>query len=267
MQHLPNSLLPGGSFPLGATWDGLGVDLAVYRRAANGVCLFAFEPSGRHEIARYSLPEYTGEVWHGYLPGATTGLLYGYRAHGPYAPEQGHRFNHHKLYSDLTQGWPAMCTGRTLSTAFVSIHCAAICSSTATVRRRCRRALVTDDWFNWGDGRQPAVPWSETAIYEAHVRGLTMLHHGVRPSEHEWHLAGLSHPAVIEHLRRLGITAIELMPVHASYQDRFVLQRGLRDFWGYNTLAFFARNRRICRTARQTKCASRCAGCAPPASR
>ena len=143
MQHLPDALLPGRPFPLGATWDGLGINFAVFSAHAQRIDLCLFEPSGRHEIARYTLPEYTDEVWHGYLPDATAGLLYGYRAYGPYAPEQGHRFNHHKLLLDpyARGAGRQLCTGRTRSMAFVSIHRAAICHSTgATVRRRCRKA-------------------------------------------------------------------------------------------------------------------------------
>ena len=241
MQHLPDSLLPGRSFPLGATWDGLGVNFAVFSAHAQRIELCLFEPSGRHEIARYTLPEYTDEVWHGYLPGATTGLLYGYRAHGPYAPEQGHRFNHHKLLLDpYARG---LAGNVHWSDALYGFRQHSLRGDLSFDRRDSAPAMpkgvVTDDSFNWGDDHPPAVPWSETVIYEAHVRGLTMLHHGVRPSERGT-FAGLSHPAVIEHLRRLGITAIELMPVHAFLQDRFVLQRGLRNYWGYNTLAFFA---------------------------
>jgi isoamylase len=241
MQHLPDKLLPGRSFPLGATWDGLGINFAVFSAHAQRIDVCLFESSGRHEIARYTLPEHTDEVWHGYLPDATAGLLYGYRAYGPYAPEQGHRFNHHKLLLDpYARG---LAGNVHWSDALYGFRQHSLRGDLSFDRRDSApampKAVVTDDSFNWGDDRPPAVPWSETAIYEAHVRGLTMLHHGVRPSERGT-FAGLSHPAVIEHLRRLGITAIELMPVHAFLQDRFVLQRGLRNYWGYNTLAFFA---------------------------
>ena len=241
MQHLPDPLLPGRPFPLGATWDGLGINFAVFSAHAQRIDLCLFEPSGRHEIARYTLPEYTDEVWHGYLPDATAGLLYGYRAHGPYAPEQGHRFNHHKLLLDpYARG---LAGSVHWSDALYGFRQHSLRGDLSFDRRDSAPAMpkgvVTDDSFNWGDDRPPAVPWSDTVIYEAHVRGLTMLHHGVRPSERGT-FAGLSHPAVIDHLRRLGITAIELMPVHAFLQDRFVLQRGLRNYWGYNTLAFFA---------------------------
>ena len=241
MQHLPDALSPGRSFPLGATWDGLGINFAVFSAHAERIDLCLFEPSGRHEIARYTLPEFTDEVWHGYLPNTTTGLRYGYRAFGPYAPEQGHRFNHHKLlldpyarelaghlhWSDALYGFRQHSTRGDLSFDR---------RDSAPSMLKC---VVTDDSFNWGDDRPPAVPWSDTVIYEAHVRGLTMLRNDIRPLERGT-FAGLAHPAMIDYLRRLGVTAIELMPVQAFLQDRALQQRGLRNYWGYNTLGFFA---------------------------
>ncbi|HSZ93575.1 MAG TPA: glycogen debranching protein GlgX [Acetobacteraceae bacterium] len=241
MQHLPDALSPGRSFPLGATWDGLGINFAVFSAHAERIDLCLFEPSGRHEIARYTLPEYTDEVWHGYLPNTTAGLRYGYRAFGPYAPERGHRFNHHKLlldpyaralaghlhWSDALYGFRQHSTRGDLSFDR---------RDSAPSMLKC---VVTDDSFNWGDDRPPAVPWSDTVIYEAHVRGLTMLRNDIRPLQRGT-FAGLAHPGMIDHLRRLGVTAIELMPVQAFLQDRTLQQRGLRNYWGYNTLGFFA---------------------------
>jgi glycogen operon protein len=241
MQRFPDALLPGRPYPLGATWDGLGINFAVFSAHAERIDLCLFEPSGRHEIARYTLPEYTDEVWHGYLPDATAGLLYGYRAFGPYEPEAGHRFNHHKLlldpyarshagrlhWSDTLYGYRQHSPRGDLSLDR---------RDSAPAMPKC---VVTDDSFNWGDDHPPAVPWSDTVIYEAHVRGLTILRKEICPAE-RGKFAGLAHPAVIDHLHRLGITAIELMPVHAFIQDRALQQRGLRNYWGYNTLGFFA---------------------------
>ena len=244
MHHLPDALLPGQAYPLGATWDGLGINFAVFSAHAEKIELCLFEPSGKHEIARYRLPEYTDEVWHGYLPNATAGLLYGYRAYGPYAPEHGHRFNHHKLLLDPyaraifgTLHWSDALYGFRLHSA----------RSDLSFDRRdsasfMPKAVVTDNSFNWGDDRPPAVPWSDTVIYEAHVRGLTMLREDIRPAERGT-FAGLAHPAMIDHLRHLGVTAVELMPVHAFVQDRALQLRGLRNYWGYNTLGFFAPER------------------------
>jgi isoamylase len=241
MHHLPDRLLPGRPFPLGATWDGLGINFAVFSAHAEQIDLCLFEPSGRHEIAHYTLPEYTDEVWHGYLPDATAGLVYGYRAYGRYEPERGHRFNHHKLLLDPYAR--ALAGHFHWSDALYGFRLHSPRGDLTFDRRDSAPAMpkgvVTDDSFNWGDDRPPAVPWADTVIYEAHVRGLTMLHDDIRPHERGT-FAALAHPAMIDHLRRLGITAIELMPVHAFVQDRTLQQQGLRNYWGYNTLGFFA---------------------------
>ena len=241
MQHLPDKLLPGRPSPLGATWDGLGINFAVFSAHAERIDLCLFEPLGRREIARYSLPEYTDEIWHGYLPDATAGLLYGYRALGPYDPERGHRFNHHKLLLDPYAR--ALVGGLHWSDALYGFRLHSPRGDLSFDRRDSAPAMpkgvVTDDSFNWGDDHPPAVPWSDTVIYEAHLRGLSMLRSDVRPHERGT-FAALAHPAMIEYLRRLGVTAIELMPVHAFVQDRSLQQRGLRNYWGYNTLGFFA---------------------------
>ena len=241
MPRLPDTLLPGRPFPLGATWDGLGINFAVFSAHAERIDLCLFEPTGRHEIARYTMPEYTDEIWHGYLPDATAGLAYGYRAYGPYEPERGHRFNQFKLLLDpYARGfvgrlhWTDALYGFRLNSPRGDLSFDRRDSAPAMPK-----AVVVDNSFNWGDDRPPAVPWSDTVIYEAHVRGLTMLWHDIRAHERGT-FAALAHPAVIDHLRRLGITAIELMPIHASVQDRPLQQRGLRNYWGYNTIGFFA---------------------------
>ncbi len=241
MQHLLRALLPGRPYPLGATWDGLGINFAVFSAHATKMELCLFEPSGRHEIARYVMPEFTDEVWHGYLPDVTVGLLYGYRAYGPYDPEQGHRFNHHKLlldpYTRALAGsvhWSDTLYGFRVNSPRNDLSFDRRDSAPAMPK-----SLVIDDSFNWGDDRPPNVPWSDTVIYEAHVRGLTMLREEIRPRERGT-FAGLAHPTTIDHLRRLGVTTVELMPVQAFLQDRALMQRGLRNYWGYNTLAFFA---------------------------
>ncbi len=241
MQHLPEKLLPGRPYPLGATWDGLGINFAVFSAHAERIDLCLFEPSGRREIARYSLPEYTDEIWHGYLPDATAGLLYGYRALGPYEPERGHRFNHHKLLLDPYAR--ALAGGLHWSDALYGFRPHSPRVDLSFDRRDSApavpKAVVADDSFNWGDDHPPAVPWSETVTYEAHLRGLTMLRSDIRPLERGT-FAALAHPVMIDYLRQLGITALELMPVHAFVQDRALQLRGLRNYWGYNTLGFFA---------------------------
>jgi isoamylase len=244
MRHPPDRLQPGRPYPLGATWDGLGINFAVFSAHAEHIDLCLFEPSGRHEIARLRMPEYTDEIWHGYLPDASAGLLYGYRAHGPYDPERGHRFNHHKLLLDpYARGlfgqlhWSDTLYGFRQHSSRADLSFDRRDNVSAMMK-----GIVTDDSFNWGNDSPPHTPWSDTVIYEAHLRGLTMLHPAIRGHERGT-FAGLAHAEVIDHLRRLGITAIELMPVHAFIQDRALEQRGLSNYWGYNTLGFFAPER------------------------
>ncbi|MFJ5486822.1 glycogen debranching protein GlgX [Hansschlegelia beijingensis] len=231
----------GSPYPLGATWDGLGVNFAVFSAHAEQIDLCLFDPSGRREIARMPLPEKTDEVFHGYLPDARAGLLYGFRAHGPYEPQDGHRFNPHKLlldpYTKQIAGevrWSDALYGYRLHSPRADL----------TMDRRdsapaMPKAVVTDDVFNWGDDRPPNTPWSDTVIYEAHVRGLTMLRQDIRAHERGT-FAALASPPMIEHYKRLGVTAIELLPIHAFLQDRVLVEKGLRNYWGYNTLGFFA---------------------------
>jgi glycogen operon protein len=234
-------LLPGRPYPLGATWDGLGVNFAVFSAHASGIELCLFDPSGRREMSRLALPECTDEVWHGYLPDAKPGQLYGYRAHGPYEPRAGYRFNPNKL---LLDPYARELHGELMwSDALFGYRVGSNRGDLTFDRRDSARAMpkgvVVDDSFNWGDDRPPSVPWERTVIYEAHLRGLTCTNEMVPPRERGT-FAALANPHVIEHLQRLGITAIELMPVHAFMQDRFLVERRLRNYWGYSTLAFFA---------------------------
>ena len=241
MQNLPDKLLPGRPYPLGATWDGLGINFAVFSAHASGVDLCLFDNSGRQEIARYSLPEYTDEIWHGYLEGGTAGLLYGYRVHGPYDPPRGHRFNPHKLlldpYARMLHGslhWADALYGFRVHSPRGDLSFDR--RDSAAAMPKC---IVTNDSFNWGDDRPPEIPWTDVVIYEAHIRGLTMQRLDIIAPERGT-FAALAAPQMIEHFRRLDITTIELMPVHAFLQDRRLLQQGLQNYWGYNTLAFFA---------------------------
>ncbi|GIK96900.1 MAG: glycogen operon protein GlgX homolog [Alphaproteobacteria bacterium] len=245
MARLPPRLLPGLPYPLGSRWDGLGINFAVFSAHADKIELCLFDPSGRREIARYALPEYTNEVWHGYLPDVAPGLLYGYRAYGPYDPRNGHRFNHHKLLLDPyaqafagTVKWNDALFGYRLHSTRADLS-----FDRRDTAMAMPKSIVVDDPFHWGDHSLPNRPWSETVIYEAHVRGLTMLFDEV-PSQERGTFAALGHPRVIEHLRRLGVTALELLPIHAYLQDRALLEKGLSNYWGYNTLSFFAPERR-----------------------
>ncbi|MGE3651703.1 MAG: glycogen debranching protein GlgX, partial [Reyranellaceae bacterium] len=233
-------LLPGSPHPRGATWDGLGINFAVFSAHATRIELCIFDPSGRREIKRLALPEYTDEVWHGYLPGEHAGLVYGYRAYGPYEPARGHRFNPNKL---LLDPYARRLAGELRqSDALYGYRLSSARADLSFDRRDSApgmlKAVVAADGFNWGDDRPPRVPWSDTVIYEAHLRGLTMLRDDLRLPDRGT-FAALSDPKLIDHLRRLGITALELMPIHAFVQDRHLLQKGLRNYWGYNSIGFF----------------------------
>jgi glycogen operon protein len=241
MAGFPDRLAPGSPYPLGATWDGLGTNFAVFSAHAERIDLCLFDPSGKRQIAQFTLPEFTDEVWHGYLPNAQIGSLYGYRAYGPYEPQNGFRFNPHKLlldpYARRIAGelkWSDALFGHRVNSPRADLSFDRRDSAPGTVK-----AVVTDESFNWADDHPPNVPWSDTVIYEAHLRGLSMLCDDIRPNERGT-FAALAEPKIIDHLRRLGVTAIELLPIHAFVQDRNLLEKGLRNYWGYNTLGFFA---------------------------
>jgi len=238
---VPDRLLPGRPDPLGATWDGLGVNFAVFSANAERIELCLFDPAGRREVARLPLPECTDEVWHGYLPEARPGQLYGFRAFGPYEPRRGHRFNPHKL---LLDPYARQLFGEIRwSDALFGYRVGAGRADLSFDRRDSApampKAVVVDDSFHWGDDRPPDVPWGRTVIYEAHVRGLSMRRDDLPPRERGT-FAALADPRLVDHLHRLGVTAIELLPIHAFAQDRFLVEKGLRNYWGYSTLAFFA---------------------------
>ncbi len=226
---------------MGATWDGLGVNFAVFSAHAERVELCMFDKAGRREVARLELPDCTDEVFHGYLPGGKPGLVYGYRVHGPYQPEAGHRFNPHKLLLDpyakkIVGGlhWSDALFGYRVGNPREDLSFDRRDSAAAMPK-----AMVVDDSFRWGSDAGPYHAWRNTIIYETHVRGMTLQHPGVL--EHErGSFAALADPYVIDHLVKLGITAIELLPVHAFLQDRFLVAKNLKNYWGYSTLSFFA---------------------------
>ncbi len=239
--NLPDRLEPGHAFPLGAHWDGLGANFAVFSAHAERIDLCLFDPSGRREIARLPLPEWTDEVWHGYLPDAPLGLHYGFRAHGPYQPAQGHRFNPHKLLLDpyARQISDRLRWSDALFGYRVAARRADLTYDTRDSAPVMPKAVLVDESFNWGDDHPPAISWSDTVIYEAHPRGLTMRREEIAPHQ-RGRFAALAEPVMIEHYHHLGITAIELLPIHAFVQDRRLVQAGLANYWGYNTLGFFA---------------------------
>ncbi len=232
---------PGRPYPLGATWDGDGVNFALFSAHAERVELCLFDRTGRSEIERVTLPELTDDIWHGYLPEAAPGLLYGYRVHGPYAPEAGHRFNPNKLlvdpYARALEGefrWNDAHHGYRVGSGRADLSFDR--RDNARWMPKCR---VVEPAFTWGADHRPAIPWSDTVIYETHVRGMSIRHPDL-PRAKRGTFGGLSSPALISHLKSLGVTAVELLPVHAFIDDRFLVQKGLRNYWGYNTLGFFA---------------------------
>jgi isoamylase len=236
-----DAVWPGRPFPRGAIWDGLGVNFALFSEHAERVELCLFDASGRHEVQRIVLREQTDQVFHGYLPQARPGLLYGYRVYGPYKPRDGHRFNGHKL---LLDPYARNIVGElrwhdALFGYRIGHHDADLSFDRRDSAPYLPRCKVVESAFSWGDDRRPAVPWHETMIYEAHVRGLTMRHPGV-PEAMRGTYAGLSCAPVIDHLKRLGVTTLELMPVHAFVDDRHLVERGLSNYWGYNTIGYFA---------------------------
>ena len=241
MTQITDRLLPGHPHPLGTTWDGLGVNFAVFSANAERIDLCIFDPSGRREISRHPLPECTDEVWHGYLPDAKPGLVYGYRAYGPYDPRRGHRFNPNKLlldpYAKQLSGnvkWTDALYGYRIGSSRRDLSFDRRDSAAAMPK-----AVVCDTAFNWGDDKAPDTSWPRTVIYESHLRGLTMRRDDI-PHRERGTFAGLADWHVIEHLANLGVTAVELMPIHAFLQDHFLVQKGLKNYWGYSTLGFFA---------------------------
>jgi len=242
---LITAVWPGRPHPLGATWDGGGTNFALFSEHAEKVELCVFDANGRREIQRITVPECTDRVWHCYLPEARPGLQYGYRVHGPYRPEAGHRFNPHKLLLDPCA---RMLSGQIRwSDAHFGYIVGHRREDLSFDRRDSARGMpkcrVTDNSFTWGDDRRPATPWHDTVICELNVKGYTMLHPGVPPPLRGTY-GGLATPAVIEHLQRLGVTAVELLPVHAFIDDRRLVQQGLRNYWGYNSIGFFAPEQR-----------------------
>ena len=240
-----DALWPGQPHPRGATWDGMGVNFALFSESAERVELCLFDPTGRHEVTRLTLREHTDQVWHGYLPQARPGLLYGYRVHGPHNPRQGQRFNPNKLLLDPyarnivgALRWHDALFGYRIGHADGDLSFDR--RDSAPYMPRCK---VVETAFSWGDDRAPHVPWHEMVIYEAHVRGLTMRHPDV-PPQLRGRYAGLACAPMIEYFKRLGVTTVELMPVHAFVDDRHLLERNLRNYWGYNSIGYFAPDHR-----------------------
>ncbi|MEO7745885.1 MAG: alpha-amylase family glycosyl hydrolase, partial [Actinomycetota bacterium] len=233
---------PGKPYPLGATYDGTGVNFALFSEAAERVELCLIDDAGTE--TRLDLPEVDGFVWHAFVPGMQPGQRYGFRVHGEYDPASGVRCNPAKL---LLDPYAKAIDGQIDGDQSLFSY-----RFDEKVAKGATPALNTDDslghtmlsvvinpFFDWGQDRAPQHEYHETVIYEAHVRGMTQLHPGI-PDEIRGTYAGLAHPAMIEHLTSLGVTAIELMPVHQFVQDPHLISQGLSNYWGYNTIGFLA---------------------------
>ena len=228
---------PGEPYPLGATYDGTGTNFALFSEVAERVELCLYDEKHR-ETRRVALPEVTAFVWHGYLPNVGPGQRYGFRVHGRWDPAHGLRCNRHKLlmdpYARAVDGqidWTERCFGYRFSDPNRR--------NDGDSARHVFKSVVTNPYFDWRNDRHPRTPWHDTVVYEVHVKGFTMRHPGVA-EEQRGTYAGIASPAAIDHFQRLGVTAVELMPVHQFVHDAHLVERGLRNYWGYNSIGFFA---------------------------
>ena len=240
------SIAEGRPFPLGASWDGAGVNFALFSANATKVELCLFDANGQRELQRIELPEYTDEVWHVYIPELKPGAVYGYRVHGPYEPEAGHRFNPNKLLLDPyaqahvgTLTWDPAVFGYTIGAEGDDLTFDE--RDSAPFVPKC---VVVDQNFSWTHPKRTRVPWDRTIAYELHVRGYTKCHPAV-PHRLRGTFEGLGQQEVVDYISRLGVTAIELMPIHSFLNDSYLLDKGLTNYWGYNTIGFFAADPRF----------------------
>jgi isoamylase len=239
--------MPGNPYPQGANSDGAGVNFSLFSENATGVELCLYDDRDQNlETARMAITEQTDCVWHIYLQGAKPGLRYGYRVHGPYEPNSGHRFNPAKLLIDPyaksidgTLRWDDALFGYTIGHPEQDLS-----RDDRDSAPFVPKSVVVDRYFDWRNDSQLHIPWHETIIYELHVKGFTMQHPEI-PADLRGTYAGLAHPAAIDYLKKLGITSVELMPIHHSVADRHLLERGLTNYWGYNSIGFFAPDARF----------------------
>jgi glycogen operon protein len=239
----------GKPYPLGATWDGQGVNFSLFSENAQGVELCLFDALGQVETARIPMAEQTDQVWHLYLPQARPGQLYGYRVHGPYEPAKGHRFNPHKLLLDPyakdivgPMAWSDEHFGYQIGNAQEDLSFDERDNAAGLPKSR-----VIEPAFTWGDDRAPRVPWHEMVICELHVKGFTCTHPQVPPPLRGTY-AGLATEPIIAHLRSLGVTSVELLPIQTFVQERHLVEGGLSNYWGYNSIGFFAPDQRYSAT-------------------
>lgn len=235
----------GRPYPLGATWDGKGTNFALFSAHATKVELCLFDSAGRTEVERIALPEHNEDVWHGYVAHAFPGQRYGYRVHGPYEPGAGHRFNPHKLLLDpYAKDLAGNFSWNDAHFAYRAGHKNQDLSFDRRDNARWTlKSVVVDDAHSWVAGKRPQIPWERTFVYEAHVKGFTRQHPLIDEAARGTYGA-LADPAIVKHLRGLGVTAVELLPIHAFLDDRHLTDNGLANYWGYNTINFFTPERR-----------------------
>ncbi|MDR7141866.1 glycogen debranching protein GlgX [Rhizobium sp. BE258] len=240
--HKGRQVLAGDWTRLGANFDGDGVNFAIFSAHAERVELCLFDETGKTETDRITLPEFTNEIWHGYVPGLKPNALYGYRVHGPYDPENGHRFNPNKLLvdpyarelvGDIDWGQPQFAYKMDAEDKDLSFDE----TDSAQSMPKCR--VIDPAGYEWKSDAKPGIPWSKTIFYETHVKGFTKLHPAI-PEELRGSFEGLGHSKIVEYIRSLGVTSVELLPIHWFPDDAHLLDKGLKNYWGYNSLAFFA---------------------------
>jgi isoamylase len=228
---------PGQPYPLGATFDGVGTNFSIFSEAAHRVELCLFDDDGTE--TRIDLPETTALCWHGYLPDVKPGQRYGYRVHGPWAPAEGAWCNPNKL---LLDPYAKAIDGQwNWNEAVFPYHFQEPENSKNDLdsAQYCPKSVVVNPYFDWGYDRRPNTPWHKTVVYETHVKGFTKLHPEI-PEELRGTYAGMAHPTAVKYLQRLGITAVELLPVHQFVQDSTLVEKGLRNYWGYNSIGYLA---------------------------
>ena len=243
VKHTKPALLPGKPWPLGASWDGRGINFAVFSAHAQAMALCLFDDTGTREVSRLMLPAHTNDVWHGYLPGAAPGLIYGLRADGFWRPDRGHRFNPHKLLLD-PYAREVVGDFEWRDEHFSADRQHPLHMDTHDNAALALKARVVQNSFDWEGDEPPCVPLQDTVLYELHVKGFSKLNPQL-PEALRGTYAGLAHRASVAHLQRLGVTSVSLLPVHQALDEERLAGMGLHNYWGYNTLAFFAPDPRL----------------------
>src|SRR6478672_9718183 len=240
-QSPPADVWPGSAFPLGPMWDGTGVNFSLFSEHASHVELCLYDEHGAEK--RIPMTERTAYNWHCYLPDIAPGQRYGYRVHGPYEPEQGHRFNPAKLlidpYAKAVEGAIDWDAANALPYRPDATETADLQPDDEDSAPAIPKSVVIDPWFDWEDDHPPATPWNRTIIYEVHVKGFTKCNPAIREDLRGTY-AGLASDEAVAYLRELGVTAVELLPVHHIADEAFLEDRGLTNYWGYSSIGYLA---------------------------